>query len=267
MKSTFKTFGLFFAALGLGALSSVPARADVGTIQRSNNAYWGAVGAFQINYKESVDPIPNSQRGWVPSVALGMSYMGAQGLYLAFDGSLSAGSDRYRGALYNAGTGLYDIPHQEDTNLTMTTLNGRAGRGFLVNSSVIITPYLDLGFRYWERDLNSFTEVYRNFEILGGVLFQYSPTDRLVFSAYGAAGTTFEAEMELGSVEYPLGSAAVYKAGGKIGYNLSERLQLFTSLDYNHFRFVKSEVIGGMYEPSSRTDGTALRVGLAYQMR
>jgi hypothetical protein len=246
------------------SFSPIAARADVGTISNSNNAYWASVGASTLNYKESVQPIPNSQRGELPSVAVGASYMGSSGLYVALDSSVSFGNDHYKGALMATPSVL----HERTTKAVITTVDGKLGKGFVLGQSAMVTPYVDVGFRYWERTLsNQQKEDYQNFAILGGAMFQYSPMDRLVLTTYGAAGLTLSPQMRTSGVTYDLDSAGVYKLGGKIGYNLTQRLEFFTSLDFDYFRFVKSDVKSGIYEPSSFTSDTSVRVGLSYHIR
>ncbi len=240
------------------------AKADVQAIRDSNTAYWGSVGAAQLNYKEAVSPVPDSQYGWIPSVALGAGFMGSSGFYVAAESSVSFGDDRYRGAYLSAPS----VPIETTTHASIVTVDAKVGQGFVVGGNSVVTPYFNLGYRYWERDLgNTQVEYYHHYAALGGAMFQYSLTDKVVLSAYSAAGLTFGAQMRTGGVDYDLGSAAVYKLGGKIGYKLSERYELFTSLDFDHFQYVKSDVIGGIYEPSSFTSDTAVRVGIAYHLK
>ena len=255
--------GLCAAGVVLCALVFLPttAQADIQTIRSANNAVWGSAGAALLNYKESVSPLPNSQHGWIPSVGAGASYMGCNNLYLAVEGSVSFGNDHYSGAYLNNP----DVPLEATTRETITTVDGKVGKGFALGHNVMITPYADLGFRYWTRELSGWqTEDYDNFEALAGALLQFSPTDHLVLSAYGSGGGTFGAQMKTDGDTFDLGSAGAFKAGGKIGYNLTQRTELFTSLDFDHLRYVKSDAVNGTYEPSSGTNNTAWRVGLSY---
>jgi hypothetical protein len=106
-------------------------------------------------------------------------------------------------------------------------------------------------------------------------LLQFSPTSRLVLSAYGAAGTTLGAQMKDSSGNsYDLGSSGVYKVGGKVGFDVAPRIELFTTLDYDHFHYTKSpwytDASNPAYvvkEPTSRTEETTMRVGMAYEFR
>jgi len=244
------------------AFTPVAAKADVQTIRKANTAYWLGVGAAQHNYKESVTPTPNSQHGWVTSIGGGLDYMAVNDLYLSADASVSLGADYYKGAYLISGT-----PYEGTTHATITTFDGKIGRGFALSNEVMATPYVNLGFRYWDRNLgNQQVENYYHFAALAGAMVQYSPAARWVLTTYGAVGGTFGAHMKTDGLNFNLGNAAIYKAGGKISYGLTDRWDVFTSLDFDHFRYVRSKVVSGYYEPSSFTNDTILRVGVAYHM-
>jgi hypothetical protein len=259
------------------SFSSTPAKADIETIRGSDNSFWGSMGSSFFNYKESTSAtgqIPDSQHGLLPSFAAGVNYMGDNNnIYFALDGSLSLGKDLYKGAIYDKITSSYDVPYETITRETITAIDGKIGKGFAFWDSVMITPYVDIGFRYWDRNLgDGSSEDYDNFDALGGAMAQFSPLDRLTLSAYGATGLTFAGRMETAGTTFNLGSAGVYKLGGKIGYNLTQHVELFTSLDYDHFHYVKSGVEQitpweYAFEPSSATSDTAVRLGLAYHFR
>jgi hypothetical protein len=254
---------IFFPALAQADTVS-ELGSGVQTIRESNTAYWGSVGASQLNYKEAVSPVPDSQRGLLPSVALGAGFMGYAGFYGAVDGSVSSGNDNYRGAYISAPS----VPITAKTHATIVTVDAKVGKGFALGESVVATPYFNFGYRYWERDLgNDQMEFYHHYAVLGGGMVQYSPIEKVVLSAYGAAGMTFGGVMRTGGVDYDVGSAAIYKLGAKIGYTFTERWELFTSLDFDHFQYVKSGVKAGIYEPSSFTNDTAIRVGIAYHLK
>jgi hypothetical protein len=259
------------AVAGFGALLALssPVKADVAAIRDSNTAYWGSVGAQSLNYKEDVQPIPDSEHGWLPSMAMGVTYMGkGSNAYLSLQGSVAAGDEKYNGALYNESSGEYDIPWSQSTHTVITSFDVKVGKGFVLTNSMMLTPYIDLGFRYWERDLgDEFVEKYHNYEALAGAMIQYAPTSRLVLTGYGAVGAILGAEMKAPVGTFDLGSTAIYKLGAKVGYNLTPRWELFTSLDFDYFRFVRSDVVNGYLEPSSFTTDAALRLGVSYHIR
>jgi hypothetical protein len=258
------------------SVSPLPAHADIQTIQNSNSAIWGAVGTGFFNYKEPSSPpdIPDSEHGWNPSLAAGLSYMNNSNWYSAFEGNVAFGDDKYNGSTYDSNTGYYDIPYLGTTHETITNIDGKFGKGFSLGNSIMLTPYGELGFRYWDRNLGAGqVEDYQNFDVLGGLMLQIAPTNRLILTGYGSAGTTFAGRMKTDGLDNNLGDASMYKIGGKVGYDLTQRVELFTTLDFDHFHYVKSpwqydaNLGGYIMEPTSFTDDTTMRVGLAYHFK
>ena len=253
-----------FAVFCVFAFMSCAAKADIQTIRSADSALWGSFGTSFFNYKESITPIPDREHGWIPSCAAGMSNMTDSNLYIALEGTTTYGDAAYKGAEFYHPT----VPLQGTTSETISTVDGKLGKGFAFGSRTMLVPYAELGFRYWDRNLTgSQVENYQNFSFLGGTMLQVAPTKRIILSAYGAAGTTFAAQMKTGGHSYTLGNAGAYKLGGKLGFNLTPRVELFTSLDFDHFRYVQSGVVAGAFEPSSGTSDTAWRVGLSYHLK
>ncbi|MDR3449007.1 MAG: hypothetical protein P4M15_04545, partial [Alphaproteobacteria bacterium] len=252
------------------------ARADIQTIRDSDNEYWGAVGTSFFNYKEpsSSPNLPDSERGWLPSLALGVSTLGADdkigggllggNLYFALEGAGSFGDADYRGSYIATPT----VPLQGTTSESIWDVNAKIGKGYVVGDNALLIPYVELGYHYWNRDLGAGqVEDYQHFAVLGGAMLQYALGDRFVLSGYGAAGSTLSPKMTTSSTTYDLQDQAIYKIGGKIGYSLTKRTELFSTLDYNAFSYGHSDVIGGLYEPDSHTENTTIRIGLGFHFR
>ncbi|MDR3423643.1 MAG: hypothetical protein P4M13_00995 [Alphaproteobacteria bacterium] len=258
---------LFHSPASANSLSG--SESGVQTIHDSNSSIWVSAGESTLGYKEAVSPIPDSQHGSLPSVAAGLNYMTGGNWYFAFEGARSFGDDTYTGAiLYSDGS---ETPTQFTSHETITTVDGKIGRGYVLGRSVMLTPYAEIGYRYWDRNLGGGqVEDYSNFDFLAGLMGQWSPFRRLILSAYASAGTTFAGKMETDHTTCDLDSAGMYKVGGKIGFDLTRRWEIFTALDYDHFHYVASPWVAdyalGAYimEPSSRTSDTALRAGLSY---
>ncbi len=273
-KSSLALTGLFGALLLVGFGGATPAKADVQTIREFNNAVWVSGGPSFFNYKEPSPPpnLPDSERGWIPSVDGGLSVMGfghspefLENAYVALDGGVAFGKAQYNGAFLLVPT----TPVQSTTNETVSTFNGRLGRGFVIGKYAMLIPYVEIGFRDWERELSSIQkEHYQNYDSSGGLLLQVSPMNRLVFSAYGSGGTTFGGTMRADGYTYNLADSALYKMGAKLAVGVTSRIELFGALDYDAFRYGHSQVVGdGTYEPNSRTKETKLRVGIGYHFR
>jgi hypothetical protein len=248
------------------------ARADADAIRSVDNEIWAAAGASFLNYKESVPSpdLPDSEHGFMPSGALGISALlngsnpVTNNLYLALEGSGAFGTTHYNGAYFYDPT----TPLQGTTKDTIWTVDGKIGKGIPITSNAMLIPYGELGYRYWIRNGGAGSyEDYRNYDIMAGLMLQLSPVSNIVLTGYGSAGTTLGAQATSSPDVYPLGSAGVYKVGGKISF-LAAPFELFTRLDYDHFQYIQSPIqADNTYEPTSRTNDTTMLVGIGYQFR
>ncbi|MDR3424541.1 MAG: hypothetical protein P4M13_05610 [Alphaproteobacteria bacterium] len=245
----------------------------IDAIRGSDNAVWLSTGASFLNYKEALSPMTDGERGWLPSFAAGASYMNPNNWYFVGEGSISFGDAPYNGALENIQTGQ-ETPYSDWTHETVINVDGKVGKGFALNDNSMLIPYGELGMRFWDRDIKGaygYVEDYSQFDALGGLMFQITPIDRLILSAYGSYGLTFAGKMNTQATDLHLGSAGMYKVGGKVSYALTPRIDLFTTLDFDHFRNVNSgeepdyEIGYYIMEPSSFTNETTTRIGVAYR--
>jgi opacity protein-like surface antigen len=271
----FKTKGLSVCVVTLCLLGiTSQARADVQTIRGSDSAVWGSMGASFLNYKEEVPSpyLPDSEHGFLPSFAGGVSILGSgqardftNNLYFSIDGSVTVGEATYNGA-YLA-TPL--TPLQSNTHETIWTVDGKLGHAFVINPIMMLIPYVEVGYRYWDRNLGGGqVEDYQHADTLGGLMVQVSPINRLILTGYGSAGTTLGSRMTTEGDSYSLTDSGIYKIGAKVGYDLTQRVEVFTTLDYDAFRYGQSSVQpDGTYEPTSKTEDSTVRVGLSYHFR
>jgi hypothetical protein len=267
--------GILAAVVALGALviSLSQARADIQTLRGTDNSIWISAGGAFFNYKEpSIAPnLPDSEHGELPSVAVGASMLvpeaskgWAHNLFLSIQGTGSFGDAHYNGAYFYYPT----TPLQGSTSETIWTIESKIGKAFPIGPMLMLIPYGELGYRYWDRNLGGGqVEDYQNGDLQAGLMVQFSPVRRLSLSAYGSGGTTFSPEMETSGTTYDLGSAGTYKVGAKIGFDMTQELELFTTLDYDHLSYGQSGVNNGAYEPTSHTEDTAWRVGIGYHFR
>jgi hypothetical protein len=260
----------FVSFCALVAIAS-PARADDQTIRNADSEVWGAFGTSLFNYQEEIGApnIPDSEHGWLPSLAVGASYLTSQDFYFALDGAANFGNAHYNGSILDTNTGFFDIPFQDTTREVVSTVDGKAGKAIALSNEVMLTPYAEVGFRYWHRDLGQGqTENYQNFDAQAGLMVQVSPINKLVLMGYGSVGPTFAARMRTAGEDYYLGGSGMYKVGGKVAYGLTPRLDVFTTVDYDAFRYGESPLLAdGSLEPSSKTEETTVRVGLGYHFK
>lgn len=257
---------------GLSFLSPISSRS---TIVNANNQFGvSGSGAF-IDYMEKVGGEKfDSERGWVPGLSVSGSVMqdwGVDNLYLFGQFSWSKGHSRYIGAFQN---GTYGDLRQDD-GAEMFREDVRIGKGFDLNNSFMLTPYLGAGARQWSRHLpgvGGLQEDYSNGYVGGGLLAQYSPAPRWVVSVNGMVGSTFRSTMKTSRINgganinpqtYDLGEAAMFMAGASVDYAVSERLHANLGVDVTNFKYGKSPVsFDSTYEPTSRTTEVVVKAGI-----
>ena len=264
---------LGLAALVL-ALCAHPAAADSIDIRKADNAVNVDFGGTYLNYAEtSGGTKQDSEIGWMPTVGVGASLlssdravMALRNLYLHIDGRASYGSTAYDGALCDVfGT---CTPYQNSTDDQIYTGSVQVGRAFTLSPHIILTPYGEVGYRHWNRDMRGsygYTEAYGNGSVLGGLMAQVSPNRRWVITLSAAGGSTFDAAMITGGTTFNLTSETIWRVQGKVGYVLTDRLELTGSAQYQRFSYGASPVnAAGYFEPDSTTEQTTLTVGMAY---
>jgi opacity protein-like surface antigen len=153
----------------------------------------------------------------------------------------------------------------------------RLGKGFDIGPNMMLTPYVGAGTRWWNRLLNGpfgYDEVYKHGYAGGGLLFQVSPISKLVLSADGLVGSTFDASMTASLVPggttiaglastYPLGQKAIYMAGGSADWAFTTLLHGNVGIEYTHFAYGQSPAnAAGFLEPNSRTSTVTVSAGL-----
>ncbi len=275
----FRARVLLASAVALAAVVGwSPAQAEEFDIRAADNAVSLAVGGSYLNYVET-DTNGNtydSEKGWMPDFKLGVSALTVddgkaplRNLYVHLDTGLAIGHTNYVGAL-SKGT-----PFTNTTNDTIWTINGRVGRAFVLSPNAMVIPYGEFGYRDWDRNMPGvygYDENYHNMSGMIGVMAQYSPVQKVVLTADGAFGYTFNAGMDAGSpfsTSFDLGGNPTWRFGGQAGYTFTKQLEAFTAVDYTHLSYGMSaaQSVGGGYavlEPNSTTDQTTLHVGLAY---
>ena len=256
-------------ALTVAVAALDPAVADTLDIRKADNAIAVDFGASYLNYTEQQD----SEKGWLPTVDVGVSLLSSEravpwlrNLYLRIDGRASVGTSAFNGDLCDI-TGNCSS-YQGSTDNRIYSFDGQIGRALTLTSQIILTPFIEAGLRHWNRDTlgnGGFAETFTNGLVMGGLLAQYSPRQRLVLSVAAAGGTTFSDSMSSGSNTYNLGNATIWHVQGKVGYLLTDRLELNTSAEYQSFSYGSSAVdANGYFEPNSTTAQTTVLVGAAY---
>lgn len=262
------------AAIAL-TVSSVPGVAGERDIWRSDNAASLDIGTAYLDYGETVGGATlDSEEGWLPTVQVGIGLL-ANGaapipnLYLHANAGMSRGYTTYSGALCDE-TG-HCIPYRSSTDDRIFMGAVRAGIGVPLSDPVLLVPFVEVGYRYWERrgeGVGGYVENYQNWHGLAGLMVQYSPLPRWVASLSAAGGTTFAASMdapEPPSGNFTLGNKPAYRLEGKLGYRFAANWELSGTAAFDDFGFGASAVdAAGYYEPDSTTQETTLLMGISY---
>ena len=266
----------FFAGIGplLCAATLWPGEVFAGNadIFKADNALSLDFGASYLNYAETQSGMTlDTEKGWLPTAHIGVGMMASErspiaNLYLHIDSQMSLGTTAYNGALCDQFGNC--TPYQSDTYNHFFDSAIQLGRGFPLGNEVIVTPFAEIGYRYWARHaggIGAYAEDYWNWDGLGGLLAQYSPADRWVLSLEGGAGKTFGADMETSGKKFKLGSELIWRTKAEVGYRLTDHLELTSTAAYESIGFAASAVdTNGYYEPDSTTHQTTLMLGVAY---
>jgi hypothetical protein len=254
-----------------------PAVADVLDIRKADNALTLDAGASYLDYAETyAGTTLDTEKGWLPTVGLSFGMLAfpqapIANLYLHLDARASLGSTYYNGGLCDQFGNC--IPYQSNTNDQIFTGAAQIGRAFALGRVVMLTPYAEIGYRYWSRELTGtggYTEDYHNWDAMGGLLAQWSPVARWVLSLSGAAGKTFGADMSTSGItganeNFALGSEITWRVQAKAGFRITERVELTSTAEYSTLSYGASAVdANGYYEPDSTTHQTTLLLGIAW---
>ena len=225
----------------------------------------------------------NTEKGWLPGVAVTGSYMS--------DCSSSFISNIY---LYGRGTYLNGhttewvngVPGTFSDPARVWDGDFRIGKGFQVGSNVMLTPYIGAGVDDWKRTISGFPtgaliEDYSHGYVGVGLLLQVAVAPRFVVSAYGLGGGTFNSQMNFNpntainaatlgpNHTFKLGNSGTVKAGASVDYAFTNNWHVNAGVDYTYFKYGASAMellpLGfGTFEPPSRTSNVTTTIGVGY---
>lgn len=268
--------GMLVAMAAAIAVSASPAAAAEYDIRAADNAVWIAGGGTSMDYAEHYrGQTLDTEQGWLQSWAAGLSLLAIddgkaplRNLYARIDSTLATGTTAYAGSYQNGS------PLTTTTDTTVWTMSGRLGRAFAVAPTLMLIPYGEYGYRSWDRNITGpggYDETYHNSDVVGGVMVQYSPMDKLVLTAEGGGGYTFAAHMHAAApfnADFTLGAEPTWRIGGQAGYTFARRWEAITSIGYSQMAYGISAPVptplGTSLEPDSTTAETTLRAGLAW---
>lgn len=287
MKNLLKTALLTVILAG----AAVPAFAGTADIRAADRAVEFDVGASNLRYGESVNNATfDTENGWMPNLGLGITWLSrddgswTSNTYLHLDGQAAFGQTDYNGGIQGIiGNTIINLPYQTKTDDEIYTVSAKAGHMFFLAEGFSLTPYLDLGYRSWYRNVNggpfryngstyyvsSSKENYQNFQTGGGFMAQYSPLPRLVLTGSAQYGSIFSPTMTTQGVTYNLGSQEIYEIEGRVGYAITPRFELISDARFTGFGFNKSDLnySTGAYEPDSYSHQLTVVGGIAYHLQ
>jgi hypothetical protein len=246
-------------------------------IVRSNNQISVDIVGTKWDYLERDQlgiPI-DSEKGWVPGVQLTGSVMGC---WLGFQNVYAMARYTYLNGHTDYWAGGGPVTRNVD-GAVVSTGDFRLGKGFDVGTNWMLTPYVGAGLQQWDRDLSNahgpfgYHEAYKHDYVGAGLLVQVSPISRLVLSANGLVGSTFDAKMvatQNGGFPIPpwtfgLGSSVIYMAGLAADYALTANLHVNIGVDYVDYKYGRSAFNPfGFFEPDSRTQNWTVKGGLGW---
>lgn len=271
--------GVLSSFVVASAMLSANATAGTADIIASNNQFGAQYISTYVDYTEngngmfgSRTGVLDTEKGRVPGFALSASAMwGEDNSYVRAEFS------RNRGQTYYVGAPLGGGPYGSAAGTSTATLwdgSMRLGTGYSMSGDAMATLYAELGARQWDRGVN-FGETFKHAYYGLGLMGQYSPAGRLVFSANALIGHTFGSHI---SVAGPLGFSAalgnsyLYKAGFGVDLALTRHFHLTGGVDYTSFKYGVSSVqtvtnpagTFFVWEPDSSTKYITARVGLGY---
>lgn len=237
--------------------------ADNSEISQVNNKADISIGLTNINYNESIG---DSESGAIPSYGADVSFQNI--LYFAGNFQYSNGGETYNG--FELFTGQ---PLSFSHNSTIYDGGVKLGLPISLGSNVQVTPFGEVDYQHWDRNLGSELEAYQHFSAGGGALLQVS-TGHVVWTLSGAALRTLNPTMTdytnfgFGPVteQFNLGSSTEAKVGLRTDIALTRHQGVFAAVNYDHFLYRQSGVdVFGYYEPNSTSNFTTFTVGYAYK--
>jgi hypothetical protein len=264
-------------------------------ITSANNEVGLSIGGENTSYHELAssegggpsgpDGYLDSNIGTIPAFGMNLTRQGGlfgiSNVFLALDVTGAIGRTEYTTGAYPyqhcsglPGTSFYcsfsstkyGSYTESDQGFTIDT-SVKLGKAFPIGASAQVTPYLTVGAQTWHRNVRLFQgndDYYRNLEAGPGLLFQYSPTSRLVLGADFALEETFGAHAHEGEQDFALGSRPMETVALTADYAITKSLHATVSYSLQHFRYGASGVIDGTYEPSSWTTNQTAMLGLAF---
>ena len=214
-------------------------------------------------------PYYDTENGWLHGVGGAITGMDSEEkLYIHGSYQLVTGPVSYVGACGSPGN-LSACQGTSDARIGDGAF--RLGKGFIAGEHVMLTPYAELGYHFWQRNLGPQQpqENYQHHTWSVGGMLQYAP-----FAPHTSGmGTVITADLSVGKIydsrinvpgelaNAPLGQKPIIQMGVDIDWLLTSALSFFTGFHYTYFSYGQSPVQNAAMEPISYTQFYTLSAG------
>lgn len=232
-----------------------------------------SLGSFHQDYVEddTYNIVPTSyvdkETGNIPALALDFSNLTAGGFYFRAHALYAAGDTDYDGY-----TQPNIAPYKTETMNHFLDTRGNFGYLIGVGSRVGITPQIELGYTYWNRQIKGsgntigVEEDYFSYRYGIGLEASLAATERLVFLLEGTYGRQ-HSKITSDVLDESLGTNPYTRLTAGVDYRLTTRMHLGFRATRVHYKFDESAVsASGFFEPSSETTHTRFMASIGWSL-
>lgn len=256
-------------SLAITLLSAAGFAAANPAIEAVNNQWSVSIGKQRMDYHEydNYNQVPtrylDSETGSQPWISASYTRQfntnNIENLYLKASVAFAHGNTRYNG--YYLGT---TTPVRSTTNTTTFDLDGKIGKGYAIGSRGQLTPYFNLSFHEWIRELSEDQkEYYWHYAYGVGVLGQYAFTPHFVAHVDAGIGRTTLGRMYADDIDetFHLGARPVKTLDVGLTYIVDKTWNIHGGYRLTKFEYGESPVVSGYYEPESTTKLQVFYIG------
>lgn len=238
------------------------------TVMGQAGSLWVSVDNNTFDYAETKTDgslLDTEKNRNLLGVSMGIEPEGAKGWYVKT--RFAAGDTDYAGSLIG-GAEVYGSYKGITHNIVSDSTLGFTMPLALANPWNLTIPVRGgIGYRGWYRDLNAYSEYYDWGYATVGIGVQYSPNNRLNLGIDVDYQKAFFARMSetLNGHHFDLKNVYGYSITTPLRYTLNDHYSFIAQYRYEMWNINHSEIIGGFYEPDSRTKNHIVSVGVSYR--
>lgn len=177
-----------------------------------------------------------------------------QGLY-----SLAQGNTEYDGHTLQ---GL--VPVQTVSRHQVYDAAARAGVGVRLPQQMQLTPFVEVGWHAWLRELQTYNELYQHEYIaIGSKLTWQAEQWRLSSSV--SVGYLVNAMLDTGATRFDIAERPWLRTELGLSYQATRQTQVQLMANYQQYDYGRSPVVGNYYEPDSTSRLSQISLGVIRQ--